>query len=178
MSAYAGKFVPLKVTTDGNEDWAEWSQKYPNEGNAIPIVYVVTAAGEKLYAKSGSLPGENLKKLLDYSLQQAGRVLSDAEVATLQQTLADVEQAKGDLSRQAAAFARVAKIGPPGDLQSQSELAIQVDEQFKVFAEAAKSSIDQATANLTEQDRTFEAVLALVEAESAYAAFPELNAVT
>src|SRR5688572_22240723 len=50
LAVFAGQFVPLKVTTDGNADWGTWSRKYPVEGNGIPKFYIIRADGTKMFA--------------------------------------------------------------------------------------------------------------------------------
>lgn len=177
LSAFAGKFVPLKVTTDGNADWNKWANTYPTDGSGIPIVYVIRADGEKLYGKRGAPPGDELQKLLFSSLQQAGRIFTDAEVGGMEAAIPVVEKALADkdLNAAAAALGPLAAIGPLGDLQSHSELAVKLDELYKQFSTAAEESLTSAKAQLGDATQAFDGILLLVESEQLYAPFPLLK---
>jgi hypothetical protein len=178
LSAFAGQFVPVKVITDGNPEWGTLSRKYPTEGNGIPILYVIRADGELLYGKTGSLPGEALPQMLLATLQQSGRSYNDADAAVL---AASVEQAKAALAendqfKAAKALAPLARLGTPGELQSHAESAKEADSLVKQVADTAQASIAEAKEKLADPDSAFDAALTLVQAEAAYATFPNVKA--
>ena len=79
------QYVPLELKSNEPE-WSAWERKFPSEGNAIPIVYIVRADGQVLYGKSGS-PDELGKFLVAYR-KQAGAALSAKQVKDL--TAADI----------------------------------------------------------------------------------------
>jgi hypothetical protein len=178
LSAFAGQFVPLKLITDGNPGWNKWASTYQAEGRGIPLLYVVRADGEQLYAKSGSLPGDALPQMLLTTLKQSGRTFSDAETELLQTSL---DEAKATLAKQdhmatAAALGRLKRLGTPGELKSFSALALEADKLAQEVAEVGKKNIGSALAQLDAPDTALDGVLTLVESQKAYSSFPELNA--
>jgi hypothetical protein len=174
LAVFAGQFVPLKLVTANNEDWGQWSRKYKHEGKGIPIIYVVRPDGKQLYGKSGSLEGETLLALLMASVQDAGKILSDAEVALLQQVVAAAESAEEQVDM-ASALAPVLKISKTGQLQSYSELATKVNEFFNDFTTTAQTSIDEALAAVESGNPRFEDVYTLVAAQESYKQFPQFS---
>lgn len=177
LAAFSNQFIPLKVTTDGNADWGKWASKYPVEGRAIPIVYVIRADGERLHAAAGAPQGEALHQLLFTSLERSGRTLTNAEVDVLSASVAEAKAAltAGTPGPAAIALAKIAKIGTLGDLKSYSELAKEADALTQQVLEAAEKSLSAATEQVTKPDTAFEGVLTLVEGERAYTVFPKIK---
>lgn len=169
--------MPLKLTTDQNQEWFTWSRKFPHEGNAIPIVYVVRADGAKLYAKSGPLAGDALPQLLLATMQQSGRAFSDAETALLESSVKDAKSALADADNAAAAMAigKLARLGTLGELKSYAELSLEADALTKKLIEDAKKDIAGASAKLQDPETAFDGMLTLVAAETAYTAFADLR---
>lgn len=177
LSAFAGQFVPLKLTTSNNPEWGRWFRQYGTEGKAIPFLYVVRADGQRLFRGSGPMEGPQLPQMLYSTLQQAGRTFNDAEVQLL---AGSVEQAKaalesGDQTKAVVALGQLQKLGNPSDLKSYSTLAKQAEELVKKVTESGQASIDEAKAKLEDPQTSFEGVLTLVEAERVYEPFPALN---
>ncbi len=178
LAVFAGKFVPLKLVTEGqNEEWAVWSRRYRAVGNGIPQLFVIRADGEKLYAKSGALPGDQLPQMLMATLQQSGRVFSDAEVAVLDSSVTKAEQALADQQYLAAAraLAPVSEVGTPGQMESFSDLALRANQIADKLIEQARAKMAQAKTQFETSETAFEGVLALVEIEDAFAEFPQLK---
>ena len=177
LSAFAGRFVPLKLTTDGNPNWSKWARKYRAEGNGIPIVYVVRADGEKLYAKSGSLSGDALPRMLLATMRQSGRILSNAEAGLLDihvKTARDAIAAKNPIAA-ARALGNLKKIGTLGQFGSYAKLALEADALVKQTRELGQTAITKAGTDVSDKAKSFVSVLQLVEGEKAYAAFPKLR---
>jgi hypothetical protein len=78
LAPVVAQFVPLKLDTRTPE-WQAWARQHPHEGNAIPIVYVVRADGETLYAKTGAPQGDDLPRLLIAHLGLAGKAITPAQ---------------------------------------------------------------------------------------------------
>jgi hypothetical protein len=174
LAVFAGQFVPLKLVTANNEDWGQWSRKYKHEGKGIPIIYVVRPDGKQLYGRSGSLEGETLLALLTASVQESGKILTDAEVALLQQVVAAAENAEGQAAM-ATALAPILKNSKTGELHSYSELATKVSSLLKEFTAGAQESLDKALAAVAEGTPTFEDVYTLVAAQESYKKFPQFS---
>jgi len=175
LAVFAGQFVPLKVTTDGNADWGKWDRKYPVEGNAIPIFYLIRADGTKMIATVGAPPESELPKLLAQAVDQAGRSFKDSEVALLETTVKEAKEAvaAGSLAKAALALGKLSSLGTLGDLKSFSQLAVEADGLVKQVTEAADKAINDAKAKLASPDTAFDGAMTLVEGERAYAAFPK-----
>jgi hypothetical protein len=126
------------------------------------------------YGRSGSLQGETLLHLLTASVQDAGKILSEAEVTLLLQVVAAVESAEGPAAM-AIALAPVLKISKTGELHSYSELATQVNSFFKDFATGGQESIDKALAAVASGNPRFEDVYTLVAAQESHKQFPQFS---
>ncbi len=166
------------MTTDGNAQWSQWARQYPHEGQGIPVLYVIRADGEKLYARSGALSGAALPQMLLATLNQSGRIFSDAEAERLK---AAVEQAKAAMQGEdpiaaARALGQLKPLGTPGELKSYSAPAQEADKLAEELASSASARIEEAKAGLQDPERAFESVLLLVEARDAYEVFPALHA--
>jgi hypothetical protein len=174
LAVFAGQFVPLKLVTANNQDWGQWSRKYKYEGKGIPIIYVVRPDGKQLYGRSGSLEGEALLALLTFSVQDAGKILTEAEVTLLRQVVAAAESAEGQAAM-AMALAPVLKISKTGELHSYSELAAKVNSFFKDFTTGGQESIDKALAAVAASNPKFGDVYTLVAAQESYKQFPQFS---
>lgn len=177
LSAFAGQFVPLKLTTSGNPEWQKWASTYRAKGKGIPLLYVVRADGEQLYAKSGALPGDALPQMLLTTLNRSGRTFSDSETALLQ---ASVDEAKAALAEQdhmatAAALGKLKPLGAPDALNSFSALALEADQMVQQVAETGNKNIEAARTQLGVPETALDGALTLVEGQRAYAGFPELR---
>ena len=167
----------MKLTTDGNPEWSAWATRYPTEGRAIPILYVIRADGEMLYGKSGPLPGDALPKMLLATLQQSGRGFNEAETLLLSASVKEATAAMTEENHVAAAksLSRLSELGTVGDLKSYSLLAMQADTLAKDVSEKAKVSIDEAVQKLDDPQTAFDGVLELVEGETVYAGFSDVR---
>lgn len=135
----ASQFVTIKIDNTSSE-WQGWAREYRHEGNTIPIVYVVRADGEKLYAKSTSAKGELLPNLLAASLKESGRIFSAREMETLQKTLKMSAEAmeQKDYAAAIRSFSRMKRVGVPGNLQSFAGPAVELDKLATEIVELAR----------------------------------------
>jgi tetratricopeptide (TPR) repeat protein len=170
------QFVPLKVETDG-EDWGKWAREYPHEGNSIPIIYIIRADGQKMYGRSGGLPGDALPQLMSQQLAQAGRIFNDHEFALLEKSLASANKtlADGDAHAAVKTITGIRKLGPLGNLGSFAKAAIEADALVKKLTEQGKTRLDEAKQKIAAGNPPFEAVLALAETDRVYSLLPDLK---
>lgn len=169
--------MPLKVETSG-EQWSKWASKYPPEGRSIPIVYVIRADGEKLYGKSGALPGEQLPQMLTVAVQQSGRSFNNLEFPLLATSVDKAKRALEANDKAAAirALAGLRKLGKLGEIStaSHSVVAKEADRLVNEIIESGSAEIEQAKSKLADPATAFGGILVLVEARRLYPALPEL----
>jgi hypothetical protein len=170
------QFVPLKVETDG-EDWGKWASEYPHEGNSIPIIYIIRADGQRMYGRSGGLPGDALPQLMTQQLAQAGRIFNDHEFALLEKSLAAANKAiaDGDIHAAVKTITGIRKLGPPGNLGSFAKAAVEADALVKKLTEQGKTRLDEAKQKIAAGNPPFETVLALAETDRVFGLLPDLK---
>ncbi len=175
LAPLVAQFVPLKIDTQTPE-WQAWARKYPHEGTAIPILYVVRADGTKMYAQSNALPDDALGPFLLASLREAGRILSASELEAIQKAAetARAAQEQGDTFAAVKALAGLKKIGTPGELGSYAASAIAVDQLAAQLNEQGKLALADAEEKLAGDD-PLAGALALVEVKRIYALLPSLK---
>ena len=177
---FAGQFVPLKLTTDGNPEWSTWARQYPLNENGIPRLYVIRADGEQLYAGVGALSGDKLPQMLYATLQRAGRSFNETDTALLATVVKEAEEAisREDHAKAAFSLSRLAKLGPPGSLKSYAAPALRADEIAKSLVASSESMIEDAISNLADDDpeTMFAGALALADAEWRYGGFANVKA--
>jgi hypothetical protein len=168
----------LKVETSG-EQWAKWATKYPPEGRGIPIIYVIRADGEKLYGKSGALPGAKLPQMMLAAAQSAGRSFNDAEFALLATQVDAAKKAleANDKATVVRSLGRLKKLGRLGEIStnSYSIVAKEADELAKKVIDSGAAEIEEAKARLAEPSTAFEGLLVLLEAKRTYSQLPQLQ---
>ncbi len=179
LARFAGQFVPLKIVTSNNPDWAKWSRKYPVDGNGIPRLYVVRADGEKLFGAVGSLPGDKLPQMMTAALQMSGRQFNEVEATALKSA---GEKAKSELSNNnplaaAHALASISSLGAPDELGSFARTAVLAGEAFEELQKQLESQVDDAQSKLSASgdQETLTALVKIAEAENAYSLFPKLR---
>ncbi len=138
--------VPIKLDT-GSESWQTWARQHKAEGNGIPIVYVVRADGETLYARSGTLTDQQLKQLLGAALANAGTVFGERDAQIIQsvtekfrnfRTAGDPKSAIKSL-KQAKRY-----LGKTGQVVSYAKPAIELNQEIQLLIQAAEESVQQA----------------------------------
>ena len=178
LSAFAGQFVPLKLTTDGNPEWSKWARKFPHEGNGIPILYIIRADGKKLYARSGALPGKALPQMLFAAMKQSGRIFSDGEARAWETSVTNAQQAmqKKDLALAAKSLAPLKKFGSLNSVQSFSKFALRAKEIAADIEQQGDKKLQAAIDSYSSSAPTLDAVYTLVASEASFASFPKLKA--
>ncbi len=176
MARYTGWFIPLKIETNG-EEWGKWASQYRHEGNSIPIVFVVRADGQQLYAKSGALPGPELLLMIEQVLGQAGTIYSDQQLQMLKSSLDKSQEllTAGDTAGAVREFGKLSKIGTLGQLGSYAQAAVQADSFAKKLVEQARTALTEANDKLGQEATRLEGALALAEAKRIYSALPPLK---
>ncbi|MGI9516531.1 MAG: SHD1 domain-containing protein [Pirellulaceae bacterium] len=177
LSAFSGQFVPLKLVTNQNSEWANWSQRYEHEGNAIPILFVIRADGEQLYGKSGSLPGEALPEMLAAARAHSGRAWNVEESTLLKSCnqAATTALDQGDIKSAARALNPLARLGTIGSLQSFSADALAADELARQISELATAELNDIGDKIGEPDSAFQGVVELVQLAAAVKEFPTVG---
>ena len=173
---FAGQFVPVKIVTSGKQ-WGEWTRKYPREGKTIPILYVIRADGEKLYARSGSLSGDDLPAMLGATLARSGRILSDGELEFVSGAVGQAESMleKEDQLGAARAITKLSKLSVLGQLESFATVGMRSDKLIGELSQFAIKTLDETPDSFEDEQSAFDAVIKLVEVESAFGKFPHLK---
>lgn len=176
LAPYVTQFVPLKVDT-ATPEYAELQRKHRSEGNTIPKIFVIRADGKKLYAKSGSLSGDQLPTLMVAAVREMGRPLSPTEAKTLAEINQEIKAAidKKDWRTAGQLFRKIKKLGPFGGITSfakaaveNNQLASQMQTSIEEFATEFASSIESA-------ETRFEAGIQLMQLKSDIGTLPSFR---
>ena len=171
--------MPLKIVTDGNPEWNKWARKYPIDGAGIPRLYVVRADGEKLYGEVGSLPGDQLPRMLLAALSKAGRSFSDAESQLLEKAVTAAETAldAGDLLTASHALSEAHMLGSPDALQSYEKPALAAGQLYERLQAELDTKVQSARDKLLNggNEDPLDSLLAVLESCAAYQLFPKLK---
>ncbi len=152
------EFVPLKMDVS-SRDFQMWKKFFPRKRSAIPALYIVTPAGEALYAKTGSLPTKRLEELMIASLVKAGRLPTEQqwekieELTTQAKQLLEDEQLLEAIERLESVLVSVENRGHVLQLTQEGKeldsLLGQIGRHAEKFAEDLGS--DSSSASPTEQ---------------------------
>jgi hypothetical protein len=176
LSKYAGWFIPLKIESSGPA-WSEWRSKYSYEGKTIPIVFVIRADGEKLYGKSGSLPGNELYQLLNSSLNNSGVLLDDRQLSTINETIQKTEKLLADDKPLAAVkqLMRISKIGTPGQIGCYANVAVAADDLAIKLTEKATATLEAARKLIEDPETRFDGLADALKCANTYGRLPSIN---
>ena len=161
------QFVSVHIDSNSTE-WHAWDRKYPSQGGSIPIVYIVRADGESLYAESNSLPGAELTLLLAQTLAKSGKMLSEAQLKKLTDGVAAADKAHeaGDIAAAVLAAARLAGSG------SYAEAALAADALAVKLADEAQEKIIAADKKLNEESTALQGAVELAAVNRLYRKLP------
>lgn len=164
------RFVPVEIDSTSPE-WQTWASRYPHEGNAIPIVYVVRADGVSLYAKSGAPQGDALPELLNAYLAEAGKLLSERELKKLSDAFAKATKAHdaGQIAEAVAIISRAAGSG------SFATVAIEADQFAQKLADDARKRVESAARQLDSDEHPLEAAVELAAIQRSYKKLPDVQ---
>jgi hypothetical protein len=176
LSKYAGWFIPLKIESSGAA-WSEWRSKYSYDGKTIPIVFVIRADGEKLYGKSGSLPGNELYQLLNSSLDNSGVLLDDRQLSTISETIQKTEKLLADDNPQAAVkqLMRISKIGTPGQIGCYADVAVAADDLAIKLTDKAAGMLKEAKTKIADSETQFDGLADAMSCADTYGRLPVIN---
>ena len=176
LSNYAGWFIPLKIETAGKE-WGQWNKKYSHDGSGIPIVFVIRADGEKLYGKSGSLPGNQLYQLLDSSLNNAGLQLSEKQLMSVEQVVGKAESSieAGEPLMAVKELMRLSKIGVPGQIASHADIVGDANDIANELIKEATTILEGAETKIADKATCFEGLNLATECGETYGRLPVIN---
>ena len=180
LAAFAGQFVPLKIITDNNVDWSQWSRKYPMTGNGIPQLYVVRADGEQIYGGAGAPNGDDLPAMLFASLKKSGRSFTNQEASFMQRAVQASEKAMqaGDLLKAAVALSEVGQFGPHDNLGSYAKPAVKSKQLYSELKNLVDAQIAKAKSELLDSNapNPLKPLLTVYEGESICRLFPKWKA--
>ena len=175
IAPLVAQFVPLKIDTDGDK-WAAWGAKYRHEGKGIPILYVVRANGELVYAKSGSKEGDELPQFLVEHLAKSGTLFTSGQLAQIKLVVDDSNKAlkEGDVGNAVRRIESLRKLGHLGKLGSYAAVSLEADALYGKLVEEGTAALKKAKEELAGEDK-FAGVLGILSANRIYGKLPELR---
>ena len=163
------QFVPLHLDV-ASPEWQDWARRFPSQANAIPLIYVIRADGETLYAQSGAPQGAALPQLLTAMREQSGSVLNARQSERLEQALekAKAALATGDIGR------AVSAIGPVAENDSFAAPAAEARQIVATLTEQGQTAVTEAEQQLASSDDAIVGALSLVEIVRQYKKLPAI----
>ncbi|MBT4692499.1 MAG: hypothetical protein HOB73_04070 [Planctomycetaceae bacterium] len=176
LTGLVAQFVPLKINTS-SPDWRTISRKYPTPGNTIPVVYVIRADGEKIFAERSSLSGDKLPFVLRRSLQNAGGILSDVQAQSVIKAVAVAKQSlgNGDVYSAVRAMRPLAKLGTLGNLQSYAKPILDANAVVGDILKQADTDRKEIESNLLSPETAVRGTAGLFSAMRTYSIFPTVK---
>jgi tetratricopeptide (TPR) repeat protein len=167
LQPLATQFVLLKLDT-GTREWAQWQSRFKHDGSGEPIVFVVRADGETLYARTGK--PSDLSGFLEQRLTAAGKVLTVAELREIEKAAKDAAIAtkRNDIP---AAVELAVKYGETG---SYAQAAVALSQLRGELEAQAAEDLAAAEEKLQSErpDEQFEGALALVQLQRRFSGLP------
>lgn len=157
------QFVPLKVDVSTSE-YQALARKHTSEGNTIPKIYLIRADGTKLYAKSGSLSGDQLPTLMVAAIREMGRPLAVGEIKILEEINKTISSAieKDEFKTVAVQFNKLKKLGTPGAVDSFAKSAIENNQLAAKFTDKVNALIKEYSSGLDSENNLISAIKALM----------------
>ncbi|HWB12870.1 MAG TPA: tetratricopeptide repeat protein [Pirellulales bacterium] len=161
------QFVSIHLDTTRDE-WQKWEQQFPSKSNGIPIIYVVRADRESLYAASGSLPGPALPQLLAETLAKAGKQLNEAQLKKIADGVAKAAKAheQGNVADAVVGVMRFAGSG------SYAEAALAADALVQQLADEARQKIESGGKKLEDETTSLSGAIELAAVSRLYKKLP------
>ena len=161
------QFVSVHIDSN-SEAWQAWERKFPSKSDSIPIVYMIRADGESLYAQSGSLPGAELGLLLAQTLAKSGKILSDVQLKKMSEGVAAAGKAH-EAGNIAGAVLGVTRLAGSG---SYAEAALAADALANKLAQEALQKIKAADEKLQSESTALEGAVELAAVNRLYKKLP------
>jgi hypothetical protein len=176
LTGLVAQFVPLKINTS-SPDWRKINQKYPTPGNTIPVVYIIRADGQKIFAERNSLPGDRLPFVLRGSLQNAGGILSDVQSQSVIRAVAVARQSldNADVYSAVQAMRPLTKLGSLGNLQSYAKPIQDANAIVGEILKQADVDLEEIQSNLQSTTTAVRGAAGLFAAMRTYSIFPTLK---
>lgn len=161
------QFVSVHIDSTSDE-WQEWERKFPSKSDSIPIVYVIRADGESLYAQSGDLEGLALGALLTETLARSGKLLNEQQLKKMADGVAEAARAheKGDVAEAVLGVMRYAGSG------SYAEAALAADALAKKLVDEAHEKIKAAEEKLKDEPAALAGATELAAVNRLYKKLP------
>ena len=141
------QIVPIKIKT-GTDMYSQWTRKHKHEGRGIPIVYIVRADGKTLYAKSGKPPTEALSRMLVAALDDAGYIMTQKDVATIEKVTKVFKKhvEAGDIPAALKSLKKAKNyLDSNGNVASYSESATGLQNEISAMMESAATAISEVS---------------------------------
>ena len=157
LAPIVAQFVPFHLDTR-KQEWQAWARKHPHDGNGIPIVYVVRADGETLYAKTGAPQGDDLPRLLVAQLTRSGKAITPTQ-STWFNAQADALASALEQEDEGAALEVLESVSrkvDPTQIGSFAESAVRMQSLAKTVVDGFRAELDlqqQRWSELDDQDR-------------------------
>ena len=179
LAPFVAQFVPIKIDT-GSKEYGIWSRLHKKQGSGIPIVYIVRADGQTMYAKSGSLNTEELAQLLGTCLENSGRIFSKREVdlmLTVDEAVVQLRE-QGETVKAIRKLSELKKLGINANTATYakpvSALVTHVEELTELGRKDLAKVRELLTDDATEQQQ-IDALTAFAEARSTFSKLPTLK---
>ena len=167
LQPLATQFVLLKLDT-GTREWTQWQSRFKHDGRGEPIVFVVRADGETLYAQTGK--PSDLSGFLERQLTSAGKILNVAELREIEKAAKDAAIAtkRDDIP---AAVELAVKYG---ETESYAQAAVALSKLRGELEAKAAEELAAAEEKLQSEkpDDQFEGATALVQLQRRFSALP------
>lgn len=157
LAPIVAQFVPFHLDTR-KQEWQAWARKHPHDGNGIPIVYVVRADGETLYAKTGAPQGDDLPRLLVAQLTRSGKAITPTQ-STWFNAQADALASALEQEDEGAALEVLESVSrkvDPTQIGSFAESAVRMQSLAKTVVDGFRAELDlqqQRWSELDDQDQ-------------------------
>lgn len=169
------KYVPLKIDVNNDKTFGEWMKKYPFSSTggsyAIPVVYVIRADGEAIYAQPGYPEGKLLTNILRDGIKKSGTILTPKKLDELESSVAKAKS----VSKEEGIDKVVEILASVDGRDGFSEAALEAKELLQSVSGKSEKRLEIAEEGLKDESFLTLGALALIEVENNYAQLPEVK---
>lgn len=179
LAPFVAQFVPIKIDT-GSKEYSVWSRLHKKEGRGIPIVYIVRADGQTMYAKSGGLKTPQLAELLGTCLDNCGRIFSKREVdlmLNVDQSVTRLREA-GETVKAIRKLSEIKRLGLTANMQTFAKPVTSLVKHVTELTEQGQkdlAKVQELLADDASEQKQIDALTAIAEAKSTYSKLPTLK---